>query len=187
MKDNPTTRRPPAGLGIDDPDPLGSGATLASPEALAGPTYADNRVIHSPLRRCETMTAHTLDDASRARQSASCAVPGRNAREKCASTLDSTLRASHCACAPRTTFSLVRPAWRRPQNDARRDLGGRARGSVTAVRVAVELPHRHAAPATRSQRPVGPRSNRGLREAGAHALQRSPRPREVCEVRFAIN
>ena len=43
MKDNPTTRRPPAGLGIDDPDPLGSGATLASPEALAGPTYAHKR------------------------------------------------------------------------------------------------------------------------------------------------
>ena len=33
MKDKPTTRRPPAGLGMDDPDPMGSGVTLASPEA----------------------------------------------------------------------------------------------------------------------------------------------------------
>ena len=29
MKDKPTTRRPPAGLGMDDPDPLGSGAVVA--------------------------------------------------------------------------------------------------------------------------------------------------------------
>jgi len=33
MKDKPTTRRPPAGLGMDDPDPLGSVAALANPEA----------------------------------------------------------------------------------------------------------------------------------------------------------
>ena len=39
MKDKPTTRRPPAGLEMDDLDPLGSVAALASPEALAGPTY----------------------------------------------------------------------------------------------------------------------------------------------------
>jgi hypothetical protein len=40
MKDKPTTRRPPAGPGMDDPDPLGSGAALANPEAHAGPPYA---------------------------------------------------------------------------------------------------------------------------------------------------
>ena len=40
MKDKPTTRRPPAGLGMDDPDPMGSGVALASPEASAGPMYA---------------------------------------------------------------------------------------------------------------------------------------------------
>jgi len=94
MKDKPTTRRPPAGPGMDDPDPLGSGAALASTRRAAICAHTVRfSAIHSPPRRCETLTAHTLDDASRACRPANCAVPGRNAREKCGSTLDTTQRA----------------------------------------------------------------------------------------------
>ena len=66
MKDKPTTRRPPAGLGMDDPDPLGSGAALASPGAHAGPPYARIQCdsvrftahcagAKRPPRSCQTM------------------------------------------------------------------------------------------------------------------------------------
>ena len=46
MMDKPTTRRPPAGPGMDDPDPLGSGAALTKCEAIT--THAKMRGAHTP-------------------------------------------------------------------------------------------------------------------------------------------
>ena len=54
MKDKPTTRRPPAGPGMDDPDPLGSGAALVSPEALTGPTCAPIQCDSQPTAQVRT-------------------------------------------------------------------------------------------------------------------------------------
>ena len=79
-------------------------------------------------------------------------------------------RAGMCLRTPRTAFCPVGPAWRCPQNDARRDLGGRARGAATAVGAAVELRHRQAVRAARMPRPEGAQSEsdrEGSREATA--------------------
>ena len=58
-------------------------------------------LIHSPLRRCETLTAHIRDHASRAHQPGICGLPGWKPREASASELNSTLGASHCASVHR--------------------------------------------------------------------------------------
>ena len=79
-------------------------------------------------------------------------------------------RAGMCLRTPRTAFCPVGPAWRCPQNDARRDLGGRARGAATAVGAAVEMRHRQAVRAARMPRPEGAQSEsdrEGSREATA--------------------
>ena len=76
-------------------------------------------------------------------------------------------RVEMCLRTPRAAFDLVGPTWRRPWKDARRDLGGRARGAATAVDVAVELRHRQAARATLSPRPARAQSWSGVERAAA--------------------
>ena len=176
MKDNPTTRRPPAGLGIDDPDPLGSGAALARPEARATPTHEGKGVVHSPLRRCETLTAHVPDHASRARQSATCAVPGRNAREKCGSTLDSTQRARPWGYACRDLYFAPSAHLARPRStSSRTDLSGRTRRAAILEHATGRLPHRRAVRAARMPRPEGAQSIRDREGARGRPLHRSAR------------
>jgi hypothetical protein len=134
------------------------------------------RVIHSPLRRCETLTAHVPDHASRARQSASCAVPGRNAREKCGSTLDTTQRARPWGSVRRDLHFAPSAHLARPRStSSRTDLSGRTRGAAILEHAAGRLPHRRAVRAARMPRPEGAQSIRDREGARGRPLHRSAR------------
>ena len=136
------------------------------------------RVIHSPLRRCETLPAHVPDHASRARQSASCAVPGRNAREKCGSTLDTvtTQRARPWGSVRRDLHFAPSAHLARPRSTSSRiDLRGRTRGAVILEHAAGRPPHRRAVRASRMPRPEGAQSMRNRQGGRGRSLHRAAR------------
>ena len=147
MKDKPAARRPPAGPRIDDPGPPGWGVRIGGAQARAGPTYLRRQGDSHPA--AQVRNAH--------RAPARPCLPGaqpchlRRAWSACAWSLRIRPKVGHlrfalCLRALQAASRPVGPTWRRPQNDARRDLGGRAWGAVTREHAAGRLPHRQAAP-----------------------------------------
>ena len=88
------------------------------------------RVIHSLPRRCEKPAAHMLKDTCRARRPGSRDVPGRNAREKCTSELDSGICESHRAPRAETCISPRRAHFAPPVEHVPDATGARAPGAL---------------------------------------------------------